>query len=78
MVGQEIVKRLFGGRVERAIGKTITVGPLRLQIVGVLAEEGQSENSADKLVIVPLSTARNAYASSQTSYGIVAQLLDGR
>lgn len=74
VVGQEIVKRLFGGRVERAIGKTITVGPLRLQIVGVLAEEGQSENSADKLVIVPLSTARNAYASSQTSYGIVAQL----
>ncbi len=74
VVGQEIVKRLFNGRAERAIGKVITAGPLRLQVVGVLDEEGQSQNSADKIVIVPLSTARNAYASSKTNYGIVAQL----
>ncbi len=74
VVGFEVVKRLFNGRAERAIGKVIAAGPLRLQIVGVLEEEGESQNSADKIVILPLSTARNAYASSKTNYGLIAQL----
>ena len=74
VVGQELVRRLFNDRPERALGRTIGAGPLRLEVVGVLAGQGQSENSADKLVIVPLSTARNAYASSRTSYEITALL----
>lgn len=74
VVGHEIVERLFGGRGERALGKVITVGPLRLSVVGVLGEEGQSQNSNDKLVLVPLATARRAFGSGQTSYGVVAAL----
>ncbi len=74
VVGSEIVKRLFNDKPELALNKTIGVGPLRLQIVGVLLKEGDSENSADELVIIPLSTARSAYGSAQTSYDIVAQL----
>ena len=74
VVGHEIVKRLFNGRPERALGKEITAGALRLSIVGVLEEEGQSQNSTDKLVLVPLATARNAYGSSRTSYRIIAAL----
>ena len=74
VVGQELVKRLFKSRSERALGSTIGVGPLRLQIVGIIESKGQSENSADKLVIIPLATARNAYGSSRTRFEIVAQL----
>ena len=75
VVGFDIVKSLFRGRPERAIGKTVTVGALRLNIVGVLEEEGQSSGGGSaKSVLVPLATARNVYASAKTSYSIVAAL----
>ena len=74
VVGHEIVERLFGGRPERAIGREVRAGPLRLTVVGVLEEEGQSQNSNDRLVLVPLATARNAFASTQTSYRVIAAL----
>lgn len=75
VVGYDIVERLFRGRPERALGRQVTVGPLRLNIVGVLEEEGQSSGGGSaKVVLVPLATARNVYASAKTDYGIVAAL----
>ena len=75
VVGYDIVERLFRGKPERALGKVVTVGALRLSIVGVLEEEGQSSGGGSaKVVLAPLATARNVYASAQTSYKIVASL----
>ena len=75
VVGYEIVEKLFRGRPERALGRTVTVGALRLNVVGVLEEEGQSSSGGSgKVVLVPLATARNVYASAKTSYSIVAAL----
>ena len=74
VIGTDIVKTLFNGRSDKAIGKEIIAGSMRLEIVGVLESKGSSSNSVDKLVIVPIGTARNAYGTNRTRYSVTAAL----
>lgn len=75
VLGADLVTKLFDGNAARALGKVVAVGPLRLEVIGTLATKGSSfGGGADKLALVPLQTARRAYANSRTSYGITVQL----
>ena len=75
VIGSEIVAVLFDGRPERALGRTVAVGPLRVEVVGTFASSGQSmSDGADQMVMLPLQTARRAYGTDQTRYKIYAQL----
>ncbi len=75
ILGSDLVEKLFDGNAERALGKVVTAGPLRLEVIGVLASKGSSlGGGADKQALIPLQTARRTYGSSLTSYGITASL----
>ena len=75
VIGSDLVKTLFDGKNQRAIGKTISVGPLRLEVIGVFESKGQSQgDGADNMVLMPIQTARRAYGTSKTQYYVYIQL----
>lgn len=75
IIGNALVKELFDGKEARALGKIISIGPLRLEVVGVLVSKGSSmNNNADKMVFAPLQTIRRTYGTTKSNYGLVAEL----
>lgn len=75
VIGKDIVKTLFDGKNERAIGKTVSVGPLRLEVIGVFKSKGQSQSDgADKMILMPIQTGRRAYGTTKTQYYVYIAL----
>jgi len=75
VIGPKLVDVLFDGKHEDALGKTILVGPLRLEVIGTIQDKGSSNSGgADNTVIVPLQTARRAYGTSRTRFTLLAAL----
>jgi len=75
VIGKDIVKTLFDGKKERAIGKTVSVGPLRLEVIGVFESKGQSQSDgADKMILMPIQTGRRAYGTTKTQYYVYIAL----
>lgn len=69
VLGYDIAKKLFT-RPERALGKVVSVGANKVQVVGVADKKGGSMMmNADNVVLLPLQTARGFYGGSG-SYGI--------
>ena len=69
VLGYDIAKKLFT-RPERALGKIVSVGANKVQVVGVADKKGGSMMmNADNVVLLPLQTARGFYGGSG-SYGI--------
>ena len=69
IIGSEIVKNLF----ERSdpIGKVIRVSGQSYKVIGVLEEKGSSFGfSDDRMVLIPLVSARQQFALGNTSYKI--------
>ncbi len=75
VVGNYIAKEWFSGD---AVGQTIKVGGSYLTIVGVMAEEAESESSStDDCVFVPYSTAiRLSSTGTVSSYTITVRDVD--
>ncbi|MEM9836520.1 MAG: ABC transporter permease [Bacteroidota bacterium] len=77
IIGTEIVDQLFDGKAEFAMNKYITVGDLKVKVVGITATRGSSMNeSQDRRVLIPLQTVKRLYASNRTSYNIIASVKD--
>ena len=75
VIGTDLVKILFDGKNERALGKTVSVGPLRLEVIGIFKSKGQSQNdAADNMILMPIQTARRAYGTAKTQYYVYIQL----
>lgn len=71
IIGKELVKTLFKGNSEAAIGKSISIGNIPYTVIGVLMSRGSSMNqSSDKQVFVPLGIARQRYGRDNTNYQI--------
>lgn len=71
IIGAEIVELLFDGQSERAMGKSISVGSHKFKVIGIMASQGSSMNSnADRMVYIPLLTAKNLYGSENSHYYI--------
>ena len=58
VIGHEIAKNLFNGR--GCVGKTIKIGGLKAEIIGVFVKEGSNAfgNSLDEMVLIPVNFAR--------------------
>lgn len=57
VIGSTVAGELFPG--ENPVGESIKIGKTRLEVVGVLAEKGQSGfANGDSVVLIPLSTAQ--------------------
>ncbi len=78
IIGSEIAETLFNR--ENPIGKTIKISGQTYKIVGVLEEKGSSFGfSDDRMVILPLNTARKQFALNESSFKIgVMPLTDNR
>lgn len=75
IIGKDIVKLLFKERPLTAIGKTMLVGNIRVQVIGILKSKGSSMNSsADRVVLLPLIQAKQYYASSNENYDLAVKV----
>ena len=69
IIGPEVANTLFP--IEDPIDKVISVGNGKYKIIGVLKERGSSMGmSGDKNCIIPITSARQYYATERTSYVI--------
>lgn len=72
VIGQDVAKKLFNDKPERALDQIITVGSDRYRVIGVLASKGNSMNNAsDRAVFAPLVNVKAHYGSDQTNYEMV-------
>lgn len=71
VIGMEIVKTLFKGNPEAALGKSISVGNIPYKVIGVLESKGSSMNqNSDKQVFIPLISAKQYYGRESSNYQI--------
>lgn len=81
MVGAALVKKIFPAELD-PIGKYISVGSGKYQIIGVLIDKGSGfGNSADQIVLLPFSNVRQYFARPSMNFRISvmpksAQLMD--
>jgi putative ABC transport system permease protein len=68
IVGQEIVKFLFPGI--DPLGKEISLPGLKLTIIGVVKSKGSSFSGGDRMVLLPITTARQYYSRPNVTYSI--------
>lgn len=71
IVGMDIVNTLFDKNALAAMGKDITIDNRKVTIVGILTSKGASMNqSADRRVLIPLSTERKWYGYATKNYDL--------
>lgn len=70
IIGSELVKNLFIKK-QNPIGKTISIGPGKYKIIGVLKEKGSSIGfSGDRSCLLPLTNVRQYFARPNMTYTI--------
>lgn len=75
VIGSYVAEKLFPE--VNPIGEEIKVGKVRLEVVGVLAEKGQSGfGNGDNIIIMPLSTAQDRIFGSKALSEIAIQVKD--
>ena len=69
LIGSEIKSNLF--KKTNPINKEVFIGGHKVKVIGVLKEKGSSFGfGGDKIVVLPLSNARNYFGTSDMSYVI--------
>jgi putative ABC transport system permease protein len=72
VIGQDIAKKLFNNKPEKAIDQLVTVGSNRYRVIGVLASKGASmNNSNDRAVYAPLLSVKAIYGTRETDYAVL-------
>lgn len=75
LIGHTILKNLFEGKSEKALGQKISIGNLQFKVVGILKEKGSSMNqNEDQVVLVPLMDGKRYYASQKQNYNVIVSL----
>ena len=77
LIGTDILKSLFNGKQEKALGQVIGIGNLQFKIIGVLKSKGTSMNqSSDRAVFIPLMDGKRYYASQDQNYELTVAVKD--
>ncbi len=75
VLGHDMVRVLFNGNHESAIGRSVTLDGRRYSVVGTFVSQGASLNQAtDRMAVIPLLNARRFYATDRTHYRITVQV----
>jgi putative ABC transport system permease protein len=70
IIGMDIVNSIFNKTPEKALNQDIIINQ-RYIVIGVLASKGASMNqSADRRILIPLSTERRLYGYADKNYSI--------
>ena len=65
IIGADIVNLLFDGKPEKAFNKVISIGKLKIKVIGILASKGSAMGgNEDRRVIIPLATGKKYYANA--------------
>ena len=76
MIGNDLVKKLFRGNSEYALGQIIRIGTNRYRIIGTLKERGASSFLAlDNISLITYNNVRRVY-SNEGSYNISIHAYD--
>lgn len=77
LVGETIVKKLFNGKNDQALGSVISVGNTKYKVVGLLESKGSGIGSdGDNKILVPLNNGKRYYGSQRTNYNITVDVLN--
>ena len=77
IVGIEIVNELFDGKIDRALGRSVTAGNIKLDIIGVLESRGSGMGqSDDRRVLIPLQTGKRYFSSADQNYALLVAVND--
>jgi putative ABC transport system permease protein len=69
VIGSDVVKTLFDGNAEKALGEIIAINSNRYRVVGVLASKGSSMNeSSDRRVYAPIDNVRVLFGGQNKDY----------
>jgi putative ABC transport system permease protein len=72
VIGQDIAKKLFNDKPERALDQIVIVGNNRFRVVGVLKEKGSSMgNRQDRAVYAPVVSVKAMYGTNETDYALI-------
>lgn len=78
IIGSDLVKKLFRGKHELAMGRIIRIGSNRYRVIGTMKERGASSFlSLDNIVILTYNNVRRVF-SSEGSYNITVRVEDYR
>ncbi|SDZ77642.1 putative ABC transport system permease protein [Arachidicoccus rhizosphaerae] len=71
VLGNDVAGKLFGGRPQSALDKTILVGALPYRVIGVLAAKGSGAGgSQDNFILTSYNNIRRAKLSSASSFSM--------
>lgn len=77
LLGKQIVDKLFDGKADKAVGKSIYIGSRKYRVLGTLAEKGNSSGGGnDNRVLIPLYNAKRFYGSSSSNYIVTVAVSD--
>jgi len=72
VLGQEIAKKLFNDKPDKAIDEVVVVSNNRYRVIGVLKSKGSSMgNSEDRAVYAPVVSVKSLYGTEDTDYDLV-------
>ena len=72
VLGQEIAKKLFNDKPEKALDEVVVVSNNRYRVIGVLKSKGSSMgNSEDRAVYAPVVSVKSLYGTEDTDYDLV-------
>ena len=78
IIGQSIVKKLFDGKKDKALGKVISVGSTKYKVIGVTEEKGSAMgNDQDNVAYIPLNNGKRYYGTAKTNYAVTVDVHDG-
>jgi putative ABC transport system permease protein len=72
IIGADIVNLLFDGKPEKAYNQLISIGKLKIKVIGILASKGSAMGgNEDRRIIIPLATGKKYYANANTNYKLL-------
>jgi len=76
IVGADIVKTLFDGKGDKALGQVVSIGGNKYKIIGILESKGASGGGgrADRTVYIPVLNVKQQYGTARTNYSLTVGL----
>jgi putative ABC transport system permease protein len=70
VLGSEVAKTVFKDKVD-PLGKIVTIGPGRYEVIGIIKEKGSSMGfSGDRACLLPINNVRTTFARPNMSFNI--------
>jgi putative ABC transport system permease protein len=77
VLGSDIIDKVFKNK-EEPVGKFVTIGGVRYQVVGVMKEKGSSLGfNPDNICLIPINNARQRFSRPNASYTVSVNVRDG-